>query len=536
MISSGDPNSKVWLVGEALGPEEKYNNKPFVGHSGQELHKMLGEVGIIYNDCYACNVLDDVPPKGKIENCFYKAKEAATFKVGKVDGRYPNAAVLLGRNTLREAVGLYRPNLVIALGGTPLWALCGENGITKWRSSILEGVHKVKVIPTFNPAAVLRQWKWRYLVVQDLRRALHEAPFPEIRYPSREYILSPIFDQTMDFLLSIKDQKIIADTETWGRQIDCIGIAKSKNEVICIPFNSFKTPDTNYWTLEDEVTIVKTLRKVMKENGVVWQNCLYDMQYTMHDWGFIPNTTDDIMLMHHVCFSELPNSLQMIASLHCYYYRFWKDEGKKWNPIRDDVNQRWKYNCDDCAYTFEAFESLDNTVDVLKQREQYNFLMDLVPPVLRMMLRGIPINTSYKAQLSSDLEQAKASRSLWFNDVLGHDLNPDSNLQMKTLIYEDFKIKPVINKKTGNPAVDDKAIQIIKSRQPLLRPLLEVVEEYRSIRVFKSNFADALLGEDDRLRSAVNIGGTNTFRFSYSKDAFDGGCNMQTIPKGTEKD
>jgi len=536
MISSGSQSAKIWLVGEALGPDEKTQQKPFVGYTGMELRKMLGEVGILPHETFMCNVLDAVPPHGKIENCFYTAKDAKSFGVERINGKYPNTAVSVGRETLRREIGLHRPNLVVALGATPLWALCGEIGITKWRGSILNGVHDVKVVPTFNPAAITRQWSWRWLAVQDLRRCLMQSAFPEIRYPNREYVIAPSLDVVMDFLGDIKDQTIVADTETWGGQIDCIGIGTSKDKVICIPFNSFVKDNPNYWSLEDEVTIVLKIKEVMKTNGVVWQNCLYDMQYLAHDWGYLPNTTDDIMIMHHTCFSELRKALEVITSLHCVYYRFWKEEGKKWNPVTDDVNTHWTYNCDDCAYTFEDFTSLNKAVDDLDQREQYNFLMKLVPPVLRMMLRGCRVNKKYKDGLSTSLQEAKDSRRLWFNEVLGHDLNPDSNPQMTTLIYDDFGVKEIRDRKTKGRTMNDAAITKIKRENGLLRPLLEKVEEYRSIRVFKSNFADALLRDDERIGSSVNICGTNTYRFSYSKDAFGSGGNLQTIPRGTEKE
>lgn len=536
MISSGSPNSKIWLVGEALGQEELTQGKPFVGYTGQELHKMLGEVGILPHETFMCNILDAIPPFGKIENCFYKAKEAGGFKVDRLDGRYPNSAVLAGRSTVREAIGKYRPNLVIALGATPLWALCGENGITKWRGSILDGVHGVKVIPTFNPAAITRQWSWRWLAVQDLRRCKREGDFPEIRYPDREYLIAPTLDTVMDFLGDIKDQVVVADTETFGGQIDCIGIATSKNKVLCIPFNSFQKDNPHYWSLEDEIIVVLKIKEILQSNRIVWQNCLYDMQYLVHDWGYLCNTTDDIMIMHHTCFSELRKALEVITSLHCVYYRFWKEEGRGWDPRLDDVNTHWTYNCDDCAYTFEDFTSLNNTMDILKQREQYEFLMSLVLPVLKMMLRGCNIDKAYKDGLSQSLQIAKDSRREWFKEVLGHDLNPDSSKQMTALIYDDFQVKEIRDRKTKSRTMNDKAIIVIKQKNPLLRPLLEVVEEYRSIRVFKSNFADALLGEDGKMRSSVNICGTNTFRFSYSKDAFGSGGNLQTIPMGTEKD
>jgi hypothetical protein len=38
------------------------------------------------------------------------------------------------------------------------------------------------------------------------------------------------------------------------------------------------------------------------------------------------------------------------------------------------------------------------------------------------------------------------------------------------------------------------------------------------------------------MRCSFNITGTKTYRFSASKNPFGNGANLETIPKGTEKD
>ena len=41
VISRGDPNARLLIVGEAPGPEENIKGKPFVGRAGQMLDKIL---------------------------------------------------------------------------------------------------------------------------------------------------------------------------------------------------------------------------------------------------------------------------------------------------------------------------------------------------------------------------------------------------------------------------------------------------------------------------------------------------------------
>jgi DNA polymerase I-like protein with 3'-5' exonuclease and polymerase domains len=78
-------------------------------------------------------------------------------------------------------------------------------------------------------------------------------------------------------------------------------------------------------------------------------------------------------------------------------------------------------------------------------------------------------------------------------------------------------------------------LEKVAAREPLLRPLVDKIEEYRSIGVFLSNFLADKRDKDGRLRSAFNIGGTYTFRFSSNENAFGSGLNLQNIP-GEDKD
>ena len=49
VFSSGDPNAKVMIVGEAPGREEDIQGVPFVGRAGQLLDKMLRPIGLTRN-------------------------------------------------------------------------------------------------------------------------------------------------------------------------------------------------------------------------------------------------------------------------------------------------------------------------------------------------------------------------------------------------------------------------------------------------------------------------------------------------------
>lgn len=530
MISSGSPSSPIWIIGEAPGPEEITRRQPFIGSSGKELTHMLNEVGINRNHCLLSNVADHIEKEYKL-----KATKAKELGVTKVDGIYPTENALAGRDRIRSLVEKHKPSIIIALGNLALWSLTGEIGITKWRGSIIKGVHGVKVIPTFNPAGVMRNWAWRWLSVQDLRRAKSESRFPEVRKPPWEFIIRPSVDQVLGFLEGLHDQVVANDIETRGGQISCVGIATDKLHATCIPFMSIEKPE-GYWNAEEELLITLALRSALTRPGVgsTLHNGLYDVQYFCKQWGYAPNVAADTMLMQHAAYSGLRKSLDFISSLYCEYYCYWKEDRKK---ATDD--EHWIYNLTDCVYTYENWEELTIILGKLDLVEQYEFLLSLFHPVLKMMLRGVKVDLEYKNRLKGELLQEIVIRANWFEEVLGHPLNPDStgaNGDMQKLFYDDFGVAPIFNRKTKSRTLDDEALKKVRSRDPLLGPLIETIEEYRSLRVFKSLYAEARLDEDERIRTSFNITGAETYRFSTSKNVFGTGANLQNISAGKEEE
>jgi DNA polymerase I-like protein with 3'-5' exonuclease and polymerase domains len=156
-------------------------------------------------------------------------------------------------------------------------------------------------------------------------------------------------------------------------------------------------------------------------------------------------------------------------------------------------------------------------------------------PSLKMTLRGTLTDQVYKNKLKGELLVKINERERWLEDVLGHPFNQGSPIQMQRLFYTDFKVRPVISRKTRRPTCDDEALEEIARRQPLLRPLVEVIQEIRSLNIFYNNYAEAVLDKDGRMRATFHFI-PESFRFSCSKNAFDTGINMQTISKGNEDD
>lgn len=192
-------------------------------------------------------------------------------------------------------------------------------------------------------------------------------------------------------------------------------------------------------------------------------------------------------------------------------------------------NVLWHYNCLDCCRTYEVAEVLAQTVTSLGLQEPNDFQQRLFYPVLQTMLRGVKVNDQVRRSLAGELQNKYDARQQWLTSIIGHETNPKSPKQVQALFFDELRQPPVIV--DGRPTTSDEALEKVASREPLLRPLTDCILELRSLGVFLSTFlADTIVDPDGRTRCSYNIGGTVTYRFSSSENAFGRGLNLQNIP------
>lgn len=340
MKSSWFQMTNLAIVGEAWGAEEEKERAPFVGTSGFLLTKMLEEAGISRADCFLTNVINAKPPGNKIE----------AFCGGKTDGIPGYPALIKGKYIRNEFIGeLERlrdeladldPNLILALGNTAYWALCGKTAISKARGSTCLSTHTVtgfKILPTYHPAAVSRQWELRPIAVADFCKAAREAEFPEVRRPKREIWIEPSLEDLEAFYeqyilpRSIQSGSPLAvDIETAGTQITCIGFGYP-DVAINIPFTDPRRKDRSYWPdFKSERGAWGFCKRVLEERRIrkIFQNGMYDIAFIWRTTGIkVFGAEEDTMLLHHALQPESLKGLGFLGSVYC-------DEGN-WKQMRE---------------------------------------------------------------------------------------------------------------------------------------------------------------------------------------------------------
>lgn len=318
---------KIAIIGEAFGADEEAQKKPFVGPSGQELNRMLKDAGIERGHCYVTNVFNLRPPKNDVEHFFAPKGEgtSSVFKVPLKTARYLKREYESEVARVLKEIEELRPNLAILLGNTACWAFLGNPKISKIRGAITTSkiFPWLKCLPTYHPAAVLRQYDLRHVTVLDLAKAKREAEYPEVRRRTRELWLDPTLEEIEKFYFEhvLTAKRMAVDIETnYGAQITCIGFATSPDRAICIPFFDYRKPSGSYWNpLGQELDAWEWVAKYCDSlSEKVAQNGLFDYQYIFQQYGIkVRNAGEDTMLIHHSLHPEAPKSLDFLGSVYC---------------------------------------------------------------------------------------------------------------------------------------------------------------------------------------------------------------------------
>jgi DNA polymerase len=335
----------IFILGEALGEHEAREGRPFVGAAGYELTRMLGEAGIDRRACYLSNVFNIRPPGNKVEwFCGPKAEALDGYPM-LTKSKYVRADFAPELRRLQAELLAQAPNLVIALGNTAMWALLGKTAITKFRGSTATSTHTVtgiKVLPTFHPAAVLRQWELRPIAVMDLSKASRQAAYPEVRRPEVTIHVPETPEEIIHFQKEFINgsETLAVDIETSGQQITCIGFAPNKRCALVVPIHDYRRKGGSYWeTGEHEKDAWAAIRSILvnPRPRKIFQNGLYDIAFLWRSYRIgVKGVAEDTMLLHHALQPESLKGLGFLGSVYTDHGPWKQERQKSWTIKKDE--------------------------------------------------------------------------------------------------------------------------------------------------------------------------------------------------------
>jgi len=544
---SGPKNAKIMVVGDFAHEMCLRRGEPFIGGGGFELSKLLSDAGIRRDDCYLTLVLKTRSYPNEL-NIIDKKKDRQPNHVF-FQGHYITQKLYDACIALREEVELVKPNVICTVGDLALFALTGVTSSFNYRSSIMDSVLTpgYKVIPTLRSDIIHTQYARRPWMLHDLKRVKANSLAPGVFH--RDYKLLIAVDNSGQWLNTILDKldwisevhlarpdtPLSCDIETRGGHITCISFAWSATEGICIQLCPIRNPE-GFWGATEETVLVNRMIEILMHPNVllVGQNFNYDLQYIFRHWGILPTNVADTMLMQHSAFSNLPKNLGFLSSMYCEDHLYWKDDRTDWKEGEDgeDEMKYWEYCATDSCRTLAVYHTLKSVLKAMNLEKVNEFQQRLRPKVLKSMIRGVRVDQQKRSDLSLTLMREVESRKHWMREVVGYEINYRSPMQMQDFFYRQMGLKPITNRATGGITTNDAALQSLGAKEPILWPVIRKISELRSLGVFHSTFVLAPLDNDRRMRCSFNIAGTETYRFSSSKNAFGTGMNLQNVPKG----
>lgn len=312
----------IMIVGEYWNEQEEREGVPFAGPAAGVLYGLLAQAGIDKRECYFTNTFNLRPAGNRIESFYGPKAEAIPNYRAVFNGKYIHKRYAPEIERLLAEVERVRPNVIVALGNLPLWALCKKSGIKRYRGAPLPTWEtNYKVIPTWPPASILRQWELRVIALADLTKARAESSFPELNRPRRYIYLEPSLDDIEDFYTKylVPTPFVSCDIETKNQTITEVGYATADGKrALVIPFYSRLASDGNYWpTLSEERRAWQWVRRINAEKPLIGQNFSYDMQYFWRTVGIpCPRFLGDTMLLHHSLQPEMEKGLGFLGSVY----------------------------------------------------------------------------------------------------------------------------------------------------------------------------------------------------------------------------
>lgn len=159
VFGSGNPAADVMFVGEAPGAEEDRQGAPFVGAAGELLTRMIESIGLSREAVYIANLIKCRPPGNRDP----KPDEVAACEP-----------------YLARQIEIVQPQVICTLGRFASQALLEtDEPMGRLRGRVFS-YRGVKLIPTYHPAALLRNERWKRPAWEDLKLLRREYDGTEI--------------------------------------------------------------------------------------------------------------------------------------------------------------------------------------------------------------------------------------------------------------------------------------------------------------------------------------------------------------------
>ncbi|MCA6071819.1 MAG: uracil-DNA glycosylase, partial [Endomicrobium sp.] len=152
----------LMFIGEGPGYDEDHKGEPFIGRAGQLLTKVIEAMGKTRETVYIANIV----------KCHPMIDPSNPEK--RANDRPPTSEEMeVCRHYLDMQLGIIKPKIIVTLGASSTKGLLNNGeSISKIRGAVKE-YNGIKLIPTYHPAALLRNPSLKKFVWGDMKKVMH---------------------------------------------------------------------------------------------------------------------------------------------------------------------------------------------------------------------------------------------------------------------------------------------------------------------------------------------------------------------------
>jgi len=344
-------------------------------------------------------------------------------------------------------------------------------------------------------------------------------------------------EQTLNqWIQKIKLKRIVAiDTETDSLNVmlaNLVGISISiePGSAAYIPLKHQSSEDFIQLNLD---LVIEKLKPILEDSRIIkiGQNIKYDAHIFLNNGINLNGIDEDTMLMSYVLESNQSHGMDKLSKRYlghnCISYESLVGKGVK--QITFDqvyIEDAAPYAAEDADVTFQLFQHLQKLLK--ENKELLNVYRTIEIPSMQALIEvernGVLIDSIILQKQSHEIGGKLINLEKKAFILADQPFNLSSPKQLREILFEKLKIKPLKKTPTGIPSTSEEVLQVLAQDYPLPKLILE----HRSLSKLKNTYTDKLpkmINQDTgRVHTSYNQAVAITGRLASSDP------NLQNIP------
>ena len=572
--ATGPDTCPIMLVGEAPGAEEDRLKKTFIGPAGQLLNTLLAEAGLSRDNIFVTNVYRFRPP-GNRTPTDDEIEAHVPFLVAEISRVKPKVIVLLGGTAYKAFIG---GNLGITKArGVQHW--CEEFDCT-----VIPTYHPSYLLHSPGDTRIREQLVSDLLLARECSGANDPAPKPVrvdngAKYPT-DYKLVKTVEEFKELMVEVnKAETVEFDLETTGLDVD-------KHRIMCVAlsykeFSGRVVPvyvNGKDWWGGQQAWVWGELKKFFESQVPKCAHLgSFDIPFLRAAGIMVENYSYDTLLMHYLldenarshglkelaleytdlgeydsalelCKTELVEKKKARIKELTKKAKTGLEEAerhelaglKAMKPSEIDFalipfDVLWPYACGDVDATGRLRRKFFAMIEEQGIMPAFRrIIMPAQVTICDMEWNGIKIDLKKLRAIRAEYEAIAAdiTKQLQAHPVTDEakrvlekdEINYGSPVQLRAILFDILKLKPVKETKTGNASTDESTLKELAKVHEIPKLITQLRSYEHLVSAYGEGFESAIR-KDGRIHSKFLLHGTEIGRLSSR------GPNLQNIPR-----